>query len=141
MLHKESALSFFKSFPWKCSTPLNGPANTVAVMSWTAVFLQDKLSCAMYLSVDFLARRLRGHERQLVMAAWKSLINFFSYSLLLIGAQMSPSPFPSPSRFTFIFILFIYFCSFPKSPVTRRITPERGGESETSERQGHGVQM
>lgn len=74
---QEPALSFFKSFPWKCSTPLNGSANAVAVMFWTAALLQDKLSCAMHLSVDFLAQRLRGHECQLVTAIWKSLINFF----------------------------------------------------------------
>lgn len=40
---QELALSFFKSFPWKCSTPLNGLANAVAVMFWTAALLQDKL--------------------------------------------------------------------------------------------------
>lgn len=39
----QAALSFFKPFPRKCSTPHNGPSNAVAVMSWTAAFLQDKL--------------------------------------------------------------------------------------------------
>lgn len=61
---QEPALSFFKSFPWKCSTPLNGPANAVAVMFWTAALLQDKLCSARSLSADFLAQRLRGRERQ-----------------------------------------------------------------------------
>lgn len=69
---QEPALSFFKSFPWKCSTPLNGPANAVAVMFWTAALLQDKLCSARRLSADFLAQRLRGRERQPVMARWKS---------------------------------------------------------------------
>ena len=61
---QEPALSFFKSFPWKCSTPLNGPADAVAVMFWTAALLQDKLCSARSLSADFLAQRLRGRERQ-----------------------------------------------------------------------------
>lgn len=65
---QEPALSFFKSFPWKCSTPLNGPANAVAVMFWTAALLQDKLCSARSLSADFLAQRLRGCERHPVMA-------------------------------------------------------------------------
>ena len=75
----EPALSFFKSFPWKCSTPLNGLANAVAVMFWTAALLQDKLSCAMCLSVDFLAQRLRGRACQLVTTAQKSLINILPF--------------------------------------------------------------
>lgn len=91
---QEPALSFFKSFPWKCSTPLNGPANAVAVMFWTAALLQDKLSCAMCLSVDFLAQRLRGHECQLVTAIWKSLINFFTSRRWLLLKCHLPSFHP-----------------------------------------------
>lgn len=93
---QEPALSFFKSFPWKCSTPLNGPANAVAVMFWTAALLQDKLSCAMRLSVDFLAQRLRGHECQLVTAIWKSLINFFTSRRWLLLKCHLPSFHPYP---------------------------------------------
>lgn len=87
---QEPALSFFKSFPWKCSTPLNGPANAVAVMFWTAALLQDKLCSARSLSADFLAQRLRGRERQPVMARWKSLIFFFNL-LVQTASQVSPS--------------------------------------------------
>lgn len=97
---QEPALSFFKSFPWKCSTPLNGPANAVAVMFWTAALLQDKLCSARSLSADFLAQRLRGRERQPVMARWKSLINFF---FLPLGTDcFSSVTFPAsvPSHFT-----------------------------------------
>lgn len=101
---QEPALSFFKSFPWKCSTPLNGPANAVAVMFWTAALLQDKLCSARSLSADFLAQRLRGHERQPVMARWESLINFFtSWYWLLLKCHLAcfhPQPphsfLPSP---------------------------------------------
>lgn len=71
-------------------------------MFWTAVFLQDKLSCAVYLSVDFLAQRLRGHECQLVMVAWKSLINFSFYLLLLIGAQNVTFSFSISIQFYFV---------------------------------------
>lgn len=93
---QEPALSFFKSFPWKCSTPLNGPANAVAVMFWTAALLQDKLCSARSLSADFLAQRLRGCERQPVMARWKSLINFFtSWCWLLLKCHL-PSFHPQP---------------------------------------------
>lgn len=86
---QEPALSFFKSFPWKCSTPLNGPANAVAVMFWTAALLQDKLCSARSLSADFSAQRCRGCERQPAMARWKSLINFFtSWCWLLLKCHL-----------------------------------------------------
>lgn len=40
----QATFSFFKPFPRKCFTPHNGPSNAVIVMSWTAAFLQDKLT-------------------------------------------------------------------------------------------------
>lgn len=88
-------MSFFKSFPWKCSTPLNGPANAVAVRFWTAALLQDKLCSARRLSADSAAQGLRGREHQPATATWKSLINFFNL-LVRTAPQVSPSRLPSP---------------------------------------------
>lgn len=84
---QEPALSFFKSFPWKCSTPLNGPANVVAVMFWTAALLQDKLGSARSFSADFWAQRCRGREHQPIRARWKSLTHFYYYFFLPLGAD------------------------------------------------------
>lgn len=81
-------------------------------MFWTAVFLQDKLSCAaVYLSVDFLAQRLRGRVCQLVMAAWKSLINsLFPPPLASFGAYWGQSvTFPFP-----VFYLTVLFRAPPQ---------------------------
>lgn len=61
---RQPALSFFKSFPWKCSTPPNGLANAVAVMFWTAALLQDKLGLRHApLSADTSRSKARGPGR------------------------------------------------------------------------------
>jgi hypothetical protein len=106
---QEPALSFFKSFPWKCSTPLNGPANAVAVMFWTAALLQDKLCSARRLSADFSAQRLGGRARQPVMARWKSLINSFTYWCWVFLKCHLPRFHPKPP------FLFLHF-PLPLSP-------------------------
>ncbi|EOB04165.1 hypothetical protein Anapl_00158 [Anas platyrhynchos] len=46
---------------------LDGHGNGI-MFGHPSALLQDKLSCAMRLSVDFLAQRLRGHECQLKMS-------------------------------------------------------------------------
>lgn len=99
-----AALSFFKPFPRKCSTPSNGPSNAVAVMSWTAAFLQDKLRHLTLVSLwtNFLLIATqsthtpthRGHHQQLLLATWKTLINISPLVARLLSECHLPNTGP-----------------------------------------------
>lgn len=99
-----AALSFFKPFPRKCSTHSNGSSNAVAVMSWTAAFLQDKLRHITLPSLwtNFLLTATqsthteshRGHHRQLLIATWKTLINISPLLPRLLSKCHLPNTVP-----------------------------------------------